>query len=102
MSSTSHFGVATYTVIFTLLVLLTLGTVAASFLPLAGAWHIALGLTIGVVKAALVALFFMHLIGSPRLTWSIALLALFWLLVLVTLTFADYATRGSVPGMPGH
>ena len=98
----THFNTRTYVFVFVALVLLTLATVAASFLPMAGQWHLAAGLSIGLVKASLVALFFMHLIGSPRLTWSIVAIALFWLTVLVSLTFVDYSTRGLVPGMPGH
>ncbi len=98
----SHFGTRTYVSVFAALVLLTLATVAASFLHMDGPWHLAIGLSIGLVKASLVALFFMHLIGSPRLTWGIVAIALFWLTVLVSLTFVDYATRGLIPGMPGH
>jgi cytochrome c oxidase subunit 4 len=98
----AYFSTRLYISIFGVLVILTVCTVAASFLPLDGAWHIVIGLSIGLVKASLVALFFMHLAGSPRLTWSIVAIALLWLIVLVVLTFADYATRGCVPGMPGH
>ncbi len=101
MKSTDH-GSGTYVAVFVALVALTFATVGASFIPLTGGWHIAIGLTIGLVKASLVALFFMHMIGSPRLTWCIVAISLLWLTVLVSLTFLDYATRGMVPGMPGH
>jgi cytochrome c oxidase subunit IV len=95
-------SVGAYVVIFAILVVLTLVTVGVSLAPISGAWHLTIGLSIGAVKAVLVALFFMHVIESPRLTWSIIVIALLWLVVLVALTFVDYATRGLVPGMPGH
>ncbi len=95
-------SVRLYVFIFAALVALTILTVAISFIPLTGAWHIAAGLAIALVKASLVALFFMHLVTSPRLTWFVVVVALFWLLLLVGLTFVDYATRGLVPGAPGH
>jgi len=96
------FSAPTYVAVYVVLVLLTLLTVGISLAPIAGGWHIAAGLSIGAVKTLLVALFFMHVIESPRLTWSVIVIALFWLTVLVSLTFLDYATRGQIPGMPGH
>jgi cytochrome c oxidase subunit IV len=94
--------VSLYVFVFVALVALTILTVAISFIPLTGGWHIAVGLVIALVKASLVALFFMHVISSPRLTWIVLLAAVFWLLLLVGLTFVDYASRGLVPGVPGH
>ena len=92
----------TYLGVLLVLIALTLLTVSISFAPLTGAWHITAGLTIGLAKASLVALFFMHVIHSPRLTWIVIAVALFWLLLLFALTFCDYATRGLIPTMPGH
>ncbi len=89
-------------VILALLIAMTFATVGVSFTHVAGGWHIGIGLGIATVKAALVALFFMHVIGSQRLTWIVIAVALFWLTLLFALTFADYLTRGMVPGMPGH
>jgi len=45
-------------------------------------------------KATLVALFFMHLRYSVRLTWLIVVAALFWLSILIGLTMSDQLTRG--------
>ena len=53
----------TYYTVFAALIALTLLTVAVSFLEL-GAWHTTVGVLIGVVKASLVGLFFMHLLHS--------------------------------------
>jgi cytochrome c oxidase subunit 4 len=76
---------------------LTVATVAISFVPLAGRWHLAAGMAIGLAKASLVALFFMHLVHSPRLIKIVVAVAVFWLFILSSLTFCDYLTRGSGP-----
>ena len=95
-------SVRAYIVVLVALVVLTIATVAISFVPLSATWHVSVGLTIGTIKAALVALIFMHVLHSPRLTWIIIAVALLWLLILVSLTYTDYLSRGLVPGMPGH
>ena len=82
--------------------MLTIATVAVSFIPLAGGWHEAIGLSIGVVKASLVVLFFMHVLHKPHLASLIAVAALVWLTILISLTLVDYFTRGLIPFMPGH
>jgi caa(3)-type oxidase subunit IV len=56
-------------------------------------WHTVVGLTFAVCKAVLVALFFMHLLSSSRLTWIVVGGGLFWLGILMALTLADYLTR---------
>jgi cytochrome c oxidase subunit 4 len=83
---------APYYVVFAALVVLTLATVGLSFCQL-GNWHTVVGLAIAIVKAALVALFFMHLLHSQRLTWLALGAGLFWLAILMSLTPADYLTR---------
>lgn len=92
----------TLAVVLAALVVLTLLTVGVSFFPLAGGWHIAAGLSIAAIKAALVVLFFMEAIHSPRLTWAVIAAAACGLSLLVALTLTDYISRGLVPGMPGH
>jgi cytochrome c oxidase subunit 4 len=82
----------TYFLIFAALLALTGATVLVAYLPLGG-WHTVLALAIAVTKAVLVLLFFMHLLHSPRLTWLVAAAGVFWLGILLTLTFADYLTR---------
>ena len=86
----------TYYTVFAALIGLTVLTVGVSFLEL-GSWHTVVGLLIGGAKAALVILFFMHLIYSPRLTWVIALSGLLWLAILIGYTITDYMTRGWNP-----
>jgi cytochrome c oxidase subunit IV len=52
-----------------------------------------IALLIAGIKAALVILFFMHVIHSTRLTWVVIIASFLWLGVLFVLTFADYLTR---------
>jgi cytochrome c oxidase subunit 4 len=82
----------TYYGVFAALIALTLVTVIASFLEL-GAWHTTVGVLIGVVKASLVGLFFMHLLHSSRAAWLAVLAGLFWLVILMGLTLSDYLSR---------
>ena len=82
----------TYYLVFGGLIALTLLTVGVSLLNL-GEWHTLIGLAIAACKTALVAVFFMHLPASPRLTWLAFAGGLFWLAILILLTLADYQTR---------
>ena len=91
-----------HVIIFVALVLLTALTLGVSFLHLPGLGHVGFGLTIGVCKAALVVLFFMHALHSDRLTWLVIVVACFWVLILFALTLTDYLSRGLVPNTPGH
>ncbi len=59
-----------------------------------GAFNTVAALGIAALKGVLVALFFMHVRESPRLTVAVALGGLFWLGILLTLTMSDYLTRG--------
>jgi cytochrome c oxidase subunit 4 len=73
-----------------------------SFFDIPGLGHIVIGLTIAVCKAALVILFFMHVIHSSRLTWCVIVVAVFWVGLIFSLTLADYFSRGLLPYTPGH
>ncbi|SRR6266446_1845914 len=91
-----------YVAVCTILVLLTVLTVSISFIPLAGVWHTVMGLIIGLTKASLVVLFFMHALFSDRVTRIVIAISCFWVGLILTLTLSDYFTRGLVPFMPGH
>src|SRR5688572_9549018 len=81
-----------YYLIFAALMVGTAITVAAAFVDL-GAFNAIVALTIAVVKATLVVLFFMHVRYSTRLTWVVVLASVFWLGILIALTVSDYLTR---------
>lgn len=74
-----------------LLVMLVL-TVAASMLHL-GSFGVVVALGIAFGKAFVIALVFMHVAYSSRLTRLFAAAGVFWLLLLFVLTFGDYLTR---------
>jgi cytochrome c oxidase subunit 4 len=80
--------------VFAALLVLTLTTTGVAYVDLGGVWNVAVALTIAFIKALLVALFFMHLRYSSRLTWLFAGAGIFWLATLLDLTLSDYFTRG--------
>lgn len=102
MSYEPVLSVRLYAFVLAALLVLTVVTVGVSFIQLSPASHETIGLLIAVVKASLVVLFFMHVIHSQRLTWLIVGVAIAWLLILMSLTFADYYSRDMIPFMPGH
>ena len=81
-----------YYTIFGILMLCTFLTVQIAFFDL-GAFNIIAALAIAVFKAALVILFFMHVKYGTRLTWAVVIGSVFWLEILLVLTFSDYLTR---------
>jgi cytochrome c oxidase subunit 4 len=91
-----------YVFIGVVMILLTVLSVGVSFIPMPGFYHTVIGLCFGTTKAIMVLLFFMHVIFSPRLTWSVVLVSSFWLGILLVLAFSDYLSRGMVPFTPGH
>jgi cytochrome c oxidase subunit 4 len=58
-------------------------------------------LAIAAVKMLLVALFFMHIRHSTKLTRLVVTGGLLWLAILLFLTMSDFATRGWI-GAPGR
>ena len=84
-------------VYFTIFIALMVGTaltVWAGLQDFPGPLNVIVALTIAVVKATLVVLYFMHVRYSSRLIWVVFASALFWLGILFALTFGDYWTRG--------
>jgi len=84
--------VRVYVTIFGVLMALTAVTVMVAFVDL-GPLNSVMALTIAVLKATLVVLFFMHAKYSPRLTQLVIAGGLLWLVILLSLTFSDYLTR---------
>lgn len=87
-----------YFVIFGALIVGTVLTVTAAFADLDHVFHGAntvVALTIAVIKATLVVLYFMHVRYATRLTWVIVIAGFFWLLILFAFTMSDYLTRPS-------
>jgi cytochrome c oxidase subunit 4 len=78
--------------VFAALMVGTFITVSVAFFDL-GPLNAVVALTIAVVKATLVVLYFMHVRYSTRLTWAVVLGSVFWLGILLALTLGDYLTR---------
>jgi cytochrome c oxidase subunit IV len=93
-------SVKTYVLVFSGLICLTVLTTAVAFVDL-GPFSVVAALGIATCKMLLVALFFMHVRHSTRLTRLVLLGGLLWLGILLLLTLGDMMTRGWV-GVPGR
>jgi len=85
-------SVGTYVKILLALLFCTGLTTWVAYIDL-GAWSTVVALSIAVVKMLLVALFFMHVRHSNKLTKLVVLGALMWLGILLVLTLTDFVTR---------
>ena len=90
----------TYVLVFAGLIILTVVTTAVAFVDL-GRFSIAAALGIATCKMLLVAMWFMHVRHSSRLTKLVLLGALLWLAIMLVFTMADVMTRGAL-GVPGR
>jgi cytochrome c oxidase subunit IV len=93
MRSAPPISVKGYAVVFASLLALTLLTTGAAFIDLGGRLNTVVALTIAVVKAVLVILYFMHVRYSDRLTWVFVAAGFFFLLILIGGTMDDLLTR---------
>jgi cytochrome c oxidase subunit 4 len=92
-------SVGTYVKILLALLVATAVTTAVASVDL-GPFSIVVALGIACVKMVLVALFFMHIRHSNKLTKLVVVGGLLWLGILLLLTMTDFATRG-ILGVPG-
>lgn len=94
----SHYPVATrtYYLVFAALLAGTALTVAVTYIEL-GRFNLIVALLIAFTKATLVVLFFMHVNQSTALTRIFVVAGLFWLVILILLTFSDYLSRDWLP-----
>lgn len=82
-----------YYAIWIMLLVLTVVTAEVATIDL-GPLNTIVALVIASVKALTVALFFMHVkYTSEKMTKVVIVAAIFWLLVLLSLSMADYTTR---------
>jgi len=85
-------SIRAYILTFAVLMILLAATVGADLLDL-GTFNAVIAFAVAAIKAALVAMFFMHVRFSNRLIWLFAGAGVFWLAIMVTLTMNDYLTR---------
>jgi cytochrome c oxidase subunit IV len=82
-----------YIAIGVVLLILTATTAGVAFINL-GPFNPVVALLIATIKASLVVLFFMHVKGaSEKLTAAVVVSGFFFLLILLSLSLADYLTR---------
>ena len=79
-----------YWKVFTALLMLTVVTVAISYLKFGLAAAVIVALTIALVKGSLVACFFMHLISERKLVYVILGFVVFFFLSMMLLIYASY------------
>lgn len=92
-------SIRTYILIWAALMFLLAATLGLDFVDM-GRWNSVAAMGIAIIKALLVAFYFMHLGYGQRLNWVFALAGFFFLLIMVSLSMNDYTTRPAqaVPG----
>jgi cytochrome c oxidase subunit 4 len=82
-----------YWLIWFILIVATVLTAWISTIDL-GVFNTVVALIIATCKASIVVLFFMHVkYTSEKMTKAVLIAAVFWLLILLVLSLADYSTR---------
>jgi cytochrome c oxidase subunit IV len=92
MSEAAQPTLRTYFIVYALLMAGLVATVGVAYVPLGRA-----NLLVAFAKAALVVLFFMHVLYSPKLTWIGIFAGLVWFAILLSLVAADYVSRDWLP-----
>jgi cytochrome c oxidase subunit 4 len=82
--------------VFAALLTLTAVTVGVTYIHM-GRFNLVAALLIAIAKASLVVLFFMNVKNSSALTKLFVVAGLFWMALLILLTFSDYVSRGWLP-----
>lgn len=80
----------TYVMVFVALAVLTIVTVAISYLDVGTAAAVFLALLVATVKGSLVAGYFMHLIAEEKLVYAVLILTFVFFLALIFLPLGSY------------
>jgi cytochrome c oxidase subunit IV len=92
-----------YLLVFGTLALLTIITVAVSYLHVSHTMAVIIALTIASIKASLVAAFFMHLISERRFIYAVLGVTIFFFAVLIWGPWHHhYNAMGHDVGQPGQ
>jgi len=89
--------VKVYAAVFAALLAFTVTTVAVSKIDL-GEFNFIAAMTIAVIKATLVVMFFMDVRRATSLTKLFVGAGLFWMAILIVFLLSDYLSRGWPPG----
>ena len=90
-------SVKAYAAVFAALLVLTFTTVAISKVEL-GEFNFIVAMTIAVLKALLVVMFFMDVRRASSLTKLFVGAGFFWMAILLVFLVSDYLSRGWLPG----
>ena len=92
--------VKTYYMVFSALMVLTIITVAVSYLELATPMAITVALIVAIIKGSLVALFFMHLAHERKIIyWALTLTLIFFIFLMFVPLFTNSdKILGTIPG----
>ena len=90
-------SVRVYAAVFLALLILTVTTVAISKVEL-GEFNFVVAMTIAVVKALLVVMFFMDVRRATSLTKLFVGAGLYWIAIMLVFLVSDYISRGWLPG----
>ena len=90
-------GWRTYVLVYVVLLALTLTTYLTATAGHLGVWEVPLALAIASTKTVLVGMIFMHLWYTSKLTWLILGAGVLFLGIMISMTMADYMTRGWLP-----
>lgn len=93
MAEAHHITKKKYWQVFALLMVLLFLTVFIAYMHIDPWLAIIAAMTIAIVKAVLVILYFMHVRYNSRLTWLFVMAGFFWLLLMIGITMTDYKTR---------
>ena len=86
-----------YIAVFAALMVLTIVTVAVSYLDLAVPMAVTVALVIATIKGALVASFFMHLISEKKLIYAVLVLTVAFFVVLLALPVLTHSNGYWIP-----
>jgi cytochrome c oxidase subunit 4 len=89
--------VKVYITVFVALMVLTVVTVAVSYLHLPVAMAVTVALLVATVKGALVACYFMHLISEKKLIYAVLALTVLFFIVLLALPTLTHSNGFWIP-----
>jgi cytochrome c oxidase subunit 4 len=87
---------STYILVWAILLVLLVITIGVSYVHLGWLNPVA-AVTIAVIKAVIIILYFMHVRYGPKLVRVVIAAGFFWLMILLALTMGDYLTRRYLP-----
>ena len=92
--------VRVYITVFVALMVLTVITVAVSYLHLSTPMAVTVALLVATVKGSLVACYFMHLVSEKKLIYAVLALTVVFFIALMALPVITHSNGFWIPEMP--